>query len=50
MDTNPDHNGVISELPRFYHNLISLYRIHNKKLLITLTDIEFNKETTDHPY
>jgi hypothetical protein len=42
MDTNPDHNDVISELPRFYHNL--------KKLLITLTDIEFNKETTDHPF
>ena len=30
MDTNPDHNDVISEIPRFYDNLISLYRIHNK--------------------
>jgi hypothetical protein len=29
MDTNPDHNDVISEIPRFYDNLISLYRIHN---------------------
>jgi len=43
MDTNPDHDDVISELPTFYEKRMSLYRSCNKetpKLPITRTDIQ----------
>jgi hypothetical protein len=43
MDTIPDHNDVMSDLPTFYENRMSLYRSRNKekpKLPITRTYIQ----------
>jgi hypothetical protein len=43
IDTNPNHDDIISELPTFYENRMSFYRSHNKetpKLPITRTDIQ----------
>ena len=49
MDTNPEHDDIISELPTFYENRRSFYRSHNKetpKLPITRTDIQLEGKWT----
>jgi phosphomannomutase len=49
MDTNPEHDDIISELPTFYENPRSFYRSHNKetpKLPITRTDIQLEGKWT----
>jgi hypothetical protein len=49
MDTNPDHDDIISELPTFYGNCRSFYRSGNnetKKLPITRTDIQLEGKWT----
>ena len=49
MDTNPDHDDVISELPTFYEKHMSLYRSCNKetpKLPINRTDIQLEGKWT----
>jgi hypothetical protein len=49
MDTNPDHDDIISELPTFFKNRRSFYRSRNKetpKLSITRTDIQLEGKWT----
>jgi hypothetical protein len=49
MDTYPDYEDIISELPTFYENRISFYRSRNKetpKLPITRTDIQLEGKWT----
>ena len=49
MDTNPDHDDIISELSTFYENHRSFYRSHNKEtptLPITGTDIQLEGKWT----
>ena len=50
MDTNPDHDNVISELSTFYENRMSPYRSRNKEtqnLPITRTDIQLEGNLTN---
>ena len=49
MDTNPEHDDIISELPTFYENRRSFYRSRNKetpKLPITRTDMQLEGKWT----
>jgi hypothetical protein len=49
MDTNPEHDDFISELPTFYENRMSFYRSRNKEtptLPITCTDIQLEGKWT----
>jgi hypothetical protein len=49
MDTNPEHDDFISELPTFYENRRSFNRSRNKetpKLPITCTDIQLEGKWT----